>query len=43
VNTSEVRLNVIVAAEHGDRALAVLRKAFGLPSSGGREATASPA
>ena len=30
VNTSEVRLNVIVAAEHGERALAVLRRAFGL-------------
>ena len=43
VNTSEVRLNVIVAADHGARALAVLRKAFGLPSSGGREAAASPA
>ncbi len=43
VNTSEVRLNVIVAAEHGPRALAVLRKAFGLPATGGREASASPA
>ena len=43
VNTSEVRLNVIVAAEHGARALAVLRKAFGLPTAGGREAAASPA
>ncbi len=42
VNTSEVRLNVIVAAEHGARALAVLRKAFGLPAAGGREAAASP-
>jgi aspartate kinase len=31
VNTSEVRLNVIVAAEHGERALKALRKAFGLP------------
>jgi aspartate kinase len=30
VSTSEVRLNVIVAAEHGDKSLAVLRKAFGL-------------
>jgi aspartate kinase len=34
VNTSEVRLNVIVAAEHGERALAVLRQAFGLPAAG---------
>jgi aspartokinase len=42
VNTSEVRLNVIVAAEHGARALAVLRRAFGLPAAGGREAAASP-
>jgi aspartate kinase len=30
VSTSEVRLNVIVAAEHGKTSLAVLRKAFGL-------------
>ncbi|MFM8283418.1 MAG: aspartate kinase [Planctomycetaceae bacterium] len=30
VSTSEVRLNVIVAAEHGERSLAVLRRAFGL-------------
>jgi aspartate kinase len=30
VSTSEVRLNVVVAAEHGPRSLAVLRKAFGL-------------
>jgi aspartate kinase len=30
VSTSEVRLNVIVAAEHGATSLAVLRKAFGL-------------
>jgi aspartate kinase len=30
VSTSEVRLNVIVAAEHGKRSLTVLRKAFGL-------------
>jgi aspartate kinase len=30
VSTSEVRLNVIVAAEHGEQSLAVLRKAFGL-------------
>jgi aspartate kinase len=30
VSTSEVRLNVVVAAEHGARSLAVLREAFGL-------------
>ena len=30
VSTSEVRLNVIVAAEHGTKSLAVLRKAFGV-------------
>jgi aspartate kinase len=30
VSTSEVRLNVIVAAEHGQTSLAVLRKAFGV-------------
>jgi aspartate kinase len=30
VSTSEVRLNVIVAAEHGGTSLAVLRRAFGL-------------
>jgi aspartate kinase len=30
VSTSEVRLNVIVAAEHGERSLAVLRQAFGV-------------
>jgi aspartate kinase len=30
VSTSEVRLNVIVAAEHGRQSLAVLRQAFGL-------------
>jgi aspartate kinase len=30
VSTSEVRLNVIVAAEHGKKSLAVLRKAFGV-------------
>jgi len=30
VSTSEVRLNVIVAAEHGARCLEVLRRAFGL-------------
>jgi aspartate kinase len=29
VSTSEVRLNVVVAAEHGDRSLALLRTAFG--------------
>jgi aspartate kinase len=43
VNTSEVRLNVVVAAEHGERALKVLRKAFGLPAGGGREPAGSPA
>jgi aspartate kinase len=30
VSTSEVRLNVVVAAEHGEKSLTVLRKAFGL-------------
>ncbi len=30
VSTSEVRLNVIVAAEHGEKSLRVLRQAFGL-------------
>jgi aspartate kinase len=30
VSTSEVRLNVVVAAEHGGTSLAVLRQAFGL-------------
>jgi aspartate kinase len=30
VSTSEVRLNVVVAAEHGQKSLEVLRKAFGL-------------
>ena len=30
VSTSEVRLNVIVAAEYGEKSLRVLRKAFGL-------------
>ena len=30
VSTSEVRLNVVVAAEHGEKSLRVLRKAFGL-------------
>lgn len=32
VSTSEVRLNVLVAAEHGERSLALLRQAFGLTS-----------
>jgi aspartate kinase len=32
VNTSETRLNVIVAAKHGKKSLRVLRKAFGLPA-----------
>jgi len=40
VNTSEVRLNVIVAAEHGERALKALRRAFGLP--GAAKSPASP-
>ncbi len=31
VSTSEVRLNVVVAAEHGEKSLEVLRRAFGLP------------
>jgi len=30
VSTSEVRLNVVVAAEHGEKSLQVLRQAFGL-------------
>lgn len=30
ISTSEVRLNIVVAAEHGARSLAVLRQAFGL-------------
>ncbi|MEI6255148.1 MAG: aspartate kinase [Planctomycetota bacterium] len=30
VSTSEVRLNVVVAAEHGEKSLQVLRKAFGV-------------
>jgi aspartate kinase len=30
VSTSEVRLNVIVAAKHGEKSLEVLRKAFGV-------------
>jgi hypothetical protein len=30
VSTSEVRLNVVVAAEHGEKSLTVLRRAFGL-------------
>ncbi len=34
VSTSEVRLNVVVAAEQGERTLVVLRKAFGLPAGG---------
>jgi len=33
VSTSEVRLNVVVAAEHGARSLEVLRGAFGLVRS----------
>jgi len=33
VSTSEVRLNVVVAAEHGARSLEVLRGAFGLARS----------
>ncbi|MDA0255830.1 MAG: aspartate kinase [Planctomycetota bacterium] len=33
VNTSETRLNVIVAAKHGKKSLRVLRKAFGLPAA----------
>ena len=33
VSTSEVRLNVVVAAEHGEKSLAVLRRAFGLGCS----------
>jgi aspartate kinase len=40
VSTSEVRLNVIVAAEQGETSLAVLRKAFGLEGrapDGGRK------
>jgi aspartate kinase len=32
VSTSEVRLNVVVAAEHGQKSLEVLRAAFGLQS-----------
>ncbi len=38
VSTSEVRLNVVVGAEHGDASLAVLRKAFGLGAAGPRSA-----
>jgi aspartate kinase len=34
VSTSEVRLNVVVAAEHGEKSLAILRRAFGLPVTG---------
>ena len=30
VSTSEVRLNVIVAAKHGEKSLHILRRAFGL-------------
>ena len=30
VSTSEVRLNVIVGAKHGEKSLEVLRKAFGV-------------
>ena len=30
VSTSEVRLNVIVAAEEGKKSLAILKKAFGV-------------
>jgi len=33
VNTSETRLNVIVAAKQGKKSLRVLRKAFGLPAA----------
>jgi len=33
VSTSEVRLNVVVAAEHGEKSLEVLRRAFGLAPS----------
>ena len=40
VSTSEVRLNVVVAAEHGPESLRVLRKAFGLPPTGGPSAAA---
>ena len=43
VSTSEVRLNVVVAAAHGEQSLAVLRHAFGLPSAGGRELPAREA
>ncbi|MEX0687835.1 MAG: aspartate kinase [Pirellulales bacterium] len=43
VSTSEVRLNVVVAAAHGEQSLAVLREAFGLPSAGGREPPATQA
>jgi aspartate kinase len=32
VNTSEVRLNVVVAAEQGEQAIAILRAALGLPA-----------
>ena len=30
ISTSEVRVNVLVAAEHGKRSLSILRTAFGL-------------
>jgi len=42
VSTSEVRLNVIVAVEHGERSLAVLRQAFGLPAATRREPMPTP-
>jgi len=41
VSTSEVRLNVIVAAEHGERSLEVLRRAFGLERHADGAAAAS--
>ena len=43
VSTSEVRLNVVVAAAHGEQSLAVLRRAFGLPTAGDREPPAPEA
>jgi Aspartokinases len=33
VNTSEVRLNVVVAADQGKEAIAILRAALGLPTT----------
>jgi aspartate kinase len=42
VSTSEVRLNVVVGAEHGERSLAVLRKAFGLSAKADHEASVAP-